>query len=329
MGKSLYSQPQPLSSQPPIDVPQGHISRLASLCREDARPVSVSVCMICYNHGKYLDEAIRGVLMQKADFPVNVVIIDNASTDDSAEIIMRYASVNPNITPIIQKKNLNQAGKDTTLFNLHKAVKDMMHYVLPYLTGKYVAYCEGDDFWIDPDKLRLQAQYLESNPDCPGVYSNTLPVNKFSEYDESTRLECYAKTGEGDYPREKLLMGVRHQFASLMMRNFYTFMTQDELDFFSGVKSNGDEKILAMLLMLGRVHYFAEELAAHRRVVDGGGSWSTAIARTSRYNKYRMGFIRTLEIVRMIEYFKGEEYRYKYFFVLRSQAESLMIYNRN
>ena len=85
---------------------------LQEIIERDKRPPSVTVSMICYNHEKYVEEAIRGVLMQKTNFPVNIVIHDDASTDRSAEIIQRYATENPNITAVLQPVNLFQNGKD-------------------------------------------------------------------------------------------------------------------------------------------------------------------------------------------------------------------------
>lgn len=145
--------------------------------------------------------------MQKTNFPVNIVIHDDASTDRSAEIIRRYASENPNITAIIEETNYYQNGKS------------FFPKVLPHLTGKYIAYCECDDFWIDENKLQIQVDYLEANPDCIMVCSNTLPVNKYSQYDESARASWNPKMNECDYP-EKLEFVIKSQLASLCYKKF-------------------------------------------------------------------------------------------------------------
>ena len=276
---------------------------LQEIHERDKRPPSVTVYMISYNHAKYIDEAMRGVLMQKTDFPVNIVVHDDASPDGSGEIIQRYAMEHPNITAITEETNCYQKGIP------------FFHKILPYMTGKYIAFCECDDFWIDDHKLQIQADYLENNLDCMAVYSNTLPVNKSSEYDESVRGGCYPKTGEGDYPCEKV-MGVEHQLASCMMRNCWRLMSPEDIDFYLGIKSNGDNKILALCLQLGRVHYFSEEFAAHRRVVDEGDSWSARMKRKTDYERLQINLLSSTETYRMIEHFSGEKYYRKYIYVL-------------
>ncbi len=276
---------------------------LKEIHERDKRPPSVTVYMTCYNHEKYLDEAIRGVLMQKTNFPVNIVIHDDASTDRSAEIIRRYASENPNITAIIEETNYYQNGKS------------FFPKVLPYLMGKYIAYCECDDFWIDENKLQIQVDYLEANPDCIAVYSNTLPVNKYSQYDEASRATWNPKTGEGDYP-SNILTGLIHQLASLVIRNFWRLMTSEDIDFYIKLRGVGDQRILAILLRLGKVHYFAQEFAAYRHVIDSKDSWSSKLAKMGEYERLQESTLWMSEVYRMLDHFFGKVHYYKYFFVL-------------
>ena len=288
---------------------------LAEIIERDKRPPSVTVSMTCYNHAKYLDEAIRGVLMQKTNFPVNIVIHDDASPDGSAEIIRRYASENPNITAIIEETNYLQNGKK------------FFPKVLPHLTGKYIAYCECDDFWIDENKLQIQVDYLEANPDCVAVYSNTLPVNKYSQYEEKQHT-CYKKTDEGDYPAN-YLFGVRHQLASCLIRNFWKLMTPEDIDFYIHVRANGDEKILATCLQLGRVHHFSEEFAAHRKVADEGDSWSARMKRKNAYEKYCIFSRQRMELYRMVEHFFNKKYPVKYIYLLFSELKGRIKFHRS
>lgn len=277
---------------------------LKELVERDKRPVSVTVYMISYNHEKYLDKAIQGVLMQKTNFPVNIVIHDDASTDRSGEIIRRYASENDNIFAKIEETNFYQNGKD--FFPL----------MLPYLTGKYIAYCECDDFWIDENKLQKQIDYLENNSDCLAVYSNSLPVNKYGNYDETRRI--LRKTGEGDYPSYKATDLV-HQLATLVHRNIYSFMTEEEINCFSKCKACGDQKLFSVLLHTrggGRVHYFKEELAAYRYVTDEGDSASARATRLSKFENYKSSFINTIALYDMINTLFGKKYDRKFFYLL-------------
>lgn len=287
---------------------------LKEIHEQDKRPPSVTVSMTCYNHEKYLDEAIRGVLMQKTNFPVNIVIHDDASTDRSAEIIRRYASENPNITAIIEETNYVQNGKE------------FFSKVLPHLTGKYIAYCECDDFWIDENKLQIQVDYLESNPDCVALYSNTLPVNKYSQHDENVRY--FPKTNEGDYSHWGIFV-LKHQLASLVLRNFWTLMSHEDINTYIKTRANGDEKILALCMHIGRVHYFAQELAAYRNVNDEGDSFSARCARMTRYDllKFRARWIN--EIYVMVESLFGKKSSKKYIHVLSCEIASRIVFRRS
>ena len=114
-----------------------------------------------------------------------------------------------------------------------------------------------------------------------------------------------------------------------MTRNFYRFMTPEDIDFYMRVRSNGDEKILALALRMGRVHFFSEQFAAHRSVTDEGDSYSARMARTDKYTKFCMAARSETEIYRMIEHFFGRKYRRKYVFVLFSELQSRIKFRKS
>lgn len=126
------------------------------------RPL-VSICSITYNHAPYIRECLDGFLMQKTDFPYEIIINDDCSTDGTTEIIKEYAEKYPDIIhPIFHDENQYQKG-----------VRGMFqHFVIPHAKGKYIALCEGDDYWIDPLKLQKQVDFLESHPDYGMCYTN-------------------------------------------------------------------------------------------------------------------------------------------------------------
>jgi glycosyltransferase involved in cell wall biosynthesis len=124
----------------------------------------VSVCCITYNHEKYIREAIEGFLMQETSFPIEILIHDDASTDKTADIIREYEAKYPNIIkPIYQTEN-----------QYSKGVGISATYQWPRAKGKYIALCEGDDYWTDPLKLQKQVDFLEANPEygmvCTDIY---------------------------------------------------------------------------------------------------------------------------------------------------------------
>lgn len=119
----------------------------------------VSVKMITYNHAPYIARAIEGVLQQKTAFPFELVIGEDCSTDGTREIVFEYQKKHPDIIRVItSSKNvgMNKNGLRTTKAG----------------TGKYIAFCEGDDYWHHPGKLQKQVDYLENHPECGLVYTN-------------------------------------------------------------------------------------------------------------------------------------------------------------
>ena len=117
----------------------------------------VTVSCIAYNHEKYIAKALDSFLMQKTDFPFEIVIHDDASTDKTADIIREYAARYPDIIrPMYQTENQYSKG----ISNISGA------FNFPRARGKYIAMCEGDDYWIDDTKLQRQADYMEAHPEC-------------------------------------------------------------------------------------------------------------------------------------------------------------------
>jgi glycosyltransferase involved in cell wall biosynthesis len=123
--------------------------------KENATPL-VSVCCTCYNHGKYIRNTLEGFLMQKTRFSFEIIVFDDASTDNSQQIILEYATKHPDLFRLfLQKENLWQNKKISGTFTVS----------FPNASGKYIAWCEGDDYWTDPLKLQKQVDFLEQNPD--------------------------------------------------------------------------------------------------------------------------------------------------------------------
>jgi glycosyltransferase involved in cell wall biosynthesis len=127
--------------------------------------VIVSVCMLAYNHEKYIREAIDGVLMQKTSFPVQLVIGEDYSKDGTRIICEEYASKNPGIIRLLPSdKN-------------HGMVPNFIR-TLKACDGRYVALCEGDDYWIDPYKLQSQVDFMEKKPEYVICYGDSQPFNE-------------------------------------------------------------------------------------------------------------------------------------------------------
>lgn len=136
---------------------------------------NILVSIICntYNHEPYIRQCLEGFVMQKTDFAFEVLIHDDASTDKTAEIIREYEAQYPDIIkPIYQTEN--QYSKKTGI---------MKTFQIPRVKGKYIALCEGDDYWIDPLKLQKQVDFMELHPDYGLCYSKAKTyIQKTSSY---------------------------------------------------------------------------------------------------------------------------------------------------
>lgn len=114
----------------------------------------ISICCTTFNHEKYVRKTIEGFLLQKTTFPIEIIIHDDASTDGTKQIIEEYAKSDSRFVTIFQTEN-----------KYSKKIKPWPNFVFPKARGKYLALCEGDDYWIDPLKLQKQVDFLEANLD--------------------------------------------------------------------------------------------------------------------------------------------------------------------
>ena len=126
---------------------------------------TLTICSLVYNHEPWLKRCLEGFVMQRTSFSFEVLIHDDASTDHSADIIREYEARYPDLfRPIYQSEN--QYSKGRGIF---------IPILLPKVQSKYIALCEGDDYWTDPFKLQKQVDFLESHPDylmCTTSYSS-------------------------------------------------------------------------------------------------------------------------------------------------------------
>lgn len=144
-----------------------------------SKPV-VSVICLTYNQDPYIEDTIRGFLIQKTNFPFEIIIHDDASVDKTADIILNYVERYPNIIkPILQKENQYSKSPNFVLSIPFEAA-----------SGEYLAYCEGDDYWIDSSKLQKQFDILSNNNKYGLVFTDfnilyqknsIMRINRFKE----------------------------------------------------------------------------------------------------------------------------------------------------
>jgi len=130
--------------------------------------MKVSVAMIAYNHAPFVEQALESVLAQRADFDWEIVFGEDCSPDGTREIVQRIAAAHPQrIRLLLPEENLGMNRNFATTIGA--------------CTGEYVAICEGDDFWIDPEKLQRQAGYLDTHPHCATCFARSEVVNERGE----------------------------------------------------------------------------------------------------------------------------------------------------
>ena len=154
--------------------------------------IMVSVICNTYNHEKFIRDALDGIIMQKTDFPFEVLVHDDASTDGTADIIREYEAKYPDlIKPVYQTEN-----------QYSKNVKISKEYQFPRVQGKYIAYCEGDDYWTDPLKLQRQVDAMEAHPEVDICACCTDRTNNGEPYGK-----CMPADKDCIIPVEKIIEG--------------------------------------------------------------------------------------------------------------------------
>lgn len=252
--------------------------------------IIVSITCVAYNHEQYIADAIEGFLMQKTDFQYEVLIHDDASTDRTSEIIRKYELKYPNIIkPIYQIENQYSKGIKVDLFNMARA------------KGKYIAICEGDDYWIDQHKLQKQVNYMDHHPEC-SLCVHAVYMVKPDKSDLKRHLR--PNIGNRIYTVEDIISGGGGFFGTNSI--LYRAVFKDNKPNFCGAYSFGDYPLVIYLALQGSVYYMDEFMSAYRYGVSG--SW------TSRTCSNAEGIVKVNnEVIDMFDEINNyTRYRYEY-----------------
>lgn len=174
------------------------------------KPPLVSICSLTYNHAPYIRQCLDGMLMQQTNFPFEVIINDDCSTDGTTEIIRDYAERFPEIIkPIFHEENQYQKGLRGFF----------QKFVFPKAQGKYIALCEGDDYWTDPLKLQKQVDFLETHPDYSLCFHNAMV-----HYEDGKSADhIFAELKTKEYNRKELTEKWLAPTASFLLRKDILF----------------------------------------------------------------------------------------------------------
>lgn len=223
--------------------------------------IKVTVFCLAYNHEKYIRKALEGFVNQKTDFKYEVLIHDDASTDGTAQIIQEYEERYPEIIKAIyQKQNQHSQG-----------VKITRTYLLPKSRGEFVAFCEGDDYWIDNSKLQKQYDVMTRNSSVLFCAHKVQCVNEDNSY--NTRVIPDNRCGL----QESCLLNQESFSDLLFIKGSYCFQTSSYFlrkDLYIKAENlasffNGDQTLLYTALRYGDVYYL-NEIMSNRRLMTIG-----------------------------------------------------------
>jgi len=179
----------------------------------------VSISCLAYNQQSFITQALEGFVRQKTTFPFEVVIHDDASTDRTPDIIKEYTARYPRIMrPIFQTENQ---------FSKTGFYPDV-DYILPACRGKYIAICDGDDYWTDTHKLQKQVDFLEKNPGLSMCYHDYRVKVGIYFMDRLRETPSYTADQLIALSTKKFLMAS----STIMHRNYYNEQTKQDFENF-------------------------------------------------------------------------------------------------
>lgn len=206
-----------------------------------------------YNHEAYIEDALKGFVMQKTNFPFVAVVVDDASTDRTADIIRKYEKEYPDIIKGVYLKENHYSQK-----------KKKAPYVQPWRDRcKYEAICEGDDYWIDPLKLQKQVDFLEKNTQYSAVFSNTL----IRDERQIPVKESLTQMHKREYGLFEVLSGTMFGLQNICVRKEVFFDTSIQY-----VKANGDLKTYYLCALYGKIYRLDGTFAVYRQTGKGVAS---------------------------------------------------------
>lgn len=218
------------------------------------KELMVSIRCLTYNHEPYIRQCLEGFVMQKTDFRFEAIVHDDASTDGTADIIREFADKYPDIIkPIFETEN-QYSKHDGSIRRIMDA----------HTHGKYVAICEGDDYWIDPLKLQKQVDFLELHPDYSMCFSGSKVIfdKDFAEVDIDAYKNLYAELKERDYSGTELLESWIVPTASIVFRSTINVKQNPSFMF-------GDIIIILSCVESGKIHCIPEKQVVYRRNING------------------------------------------------------------
>ncbi|MDO6758741.1 glycosyltransferase [Tamlana sp. 2_MG-2023] len=269
--------------------------------------VTVSVCIQTYQHKEYIQECLDSILIQKTNFDFEILLGDDASIDGTRKICELYAKKFPDKIRLFLhhrenniKINNQPTGRFIFLYNLYAA------------QGKYIALCEGDDYWTDPLKLQKQVDFLEANEAFVGVFHNTSYIDE--------RVPNYMPKPWRTYNKDVFTAEDTIRKTSLFHTSSYFFrnLNIDYKNLANKRITSGDMYLLGLISKYGKLKLLNEFMSVYRKNEGGVTSNESLI----NYHKNRVVLNKALnkyfnykyrqQAKKLINYHKEELYKIKY-----------------
>lgn len=209
----------------------------------------VSIVCDVFNHEDYLRDCLEGLVKQRTNFDYIILIHDDASTDSSPKIINEYVNKYPHLfMPLFQKENQHSKG-----IGIWKT------YQFPRIHTKYVAFCEGDDYWTDSMKLQKEVDFLESHPECTAVYGNIIVRDETLTPIQEKRSSEPARY----VSKEEVLGGMLFPIGSVCVRHIVIDNWSDS------IQANGDMILSYISTSIGNAYIMDDCMSVYRRTGKG------------------------------------------------------------
>lgn len=224
--------------------------------------IKVSVAMITYNHERFIAQAIEGVLMQQTDFAVELVIGEDCSTDGTRAIVRRYGERYPErIRLLLPERNLGAHANAVATSNVCR--------------GKYIALCEGDDYWTDLFKLQKQVDFLEAHPECAICFHNVTVV--YADQRHGSHYFCPPDQKEISTLEDLLVSNFIPTCSVIYRRGLF-----GEIPSWFNELAITDWPLHVLNAQYGHIGYIDEVMAAFRLHAGGVWSWKDAVIKTKQ-----------------------------------------------
>lgn len=231
--------------------------------------VMLSIYVATYGHEKYIKEALDSILMQETKFSYEVLVGEDASPDHTKDILKVYEKRYPGKFKMFYREK-----------NMYNSARSNAVDLIMRCKGKYIIALEGDDFWLDSDKIEKQIEFLEMHPEYNAVAHNCLVVDGES----NPRGMEYPECKDNEYTLAHFASGILPgQLTTLMYRNCYNAYYMD-ISILNKNLCPGDKLIYFALICNGRIYCMQECKSAYRHVTDSGTSYSA----TYQYNYLQM-----------------------------------------